>query len=68
MEKRHLFANKLYIAEMNREKELQKKLDIIRQHVGFLFLLNNFIFLLSVLYYRFKITKNMLLAYKYQLH
>lgn len=50
MEKRHLFANKLYIAEMNREKELQKKLDIIRQHVGFLFLLNNFIFLLSVLY------------------
>lgn len=34
MEKKHIFANKLYIAEMNREKELQKKLDIIRKHVG----------------------------------
>lgn len=33
MEKRHVFANKLYIAEMNREKELQKKLDICRKHV-----------------------------------
>lgn len=36
MEKRHVFANKLYIAEMNRERELQKKLDIIRKHVGFI--------------------------------
>lgn len=34
MEKRHVFANKLYVAEMNRERELQKKLDIIRKHVG----------------------------------
>lgn len=36
MEKRHVFANKLYMAELNREKELQKKLDAIRKHVRFL--------------------------------
>lgn len=35
MEKRHVFQNKLYIAELNRERELQKKLDVIRKHVGF---------------------------------
>lgn len=33
MEKRHVFANKLYMAELNRERELQKKLDAIRKHV-----------------------------------
>lgn len=36
MEKLHIFENKLFLAEQNREKELQKKLDTIRMHVGFL--------------------------------
>lgn len=39
MEKLHIFENKLFLAEQNREKELQKKLDTIRMHVGFLPLL-----------------------------
>lgn len=33
MELKHIFENKLYAAELNREKELQKKLDPIRKHV-----------------------------------
>lgn len=33
MEKLHVFENKLFIAEQNREKEIQKKLEIIRRHV-----------------------------------
>lgn len=33
MEKLHLFENKLFIAEQNREKEIQKKLDTLRRHV-----------------------------------
>lgn len=37
VEKMNVFENKLFIAEQNREKELQKKLDSIRRHVGFLF-------------------------------
>lgn len=35
MEKLHVFENKLFIAEQNREKEIQKKLDNIRRHVRF---------------------------------
>lgn len=30
-----IIENKLYAAEINREKEIQKKLEIIRNHVGF---------------------------------
>lgn len=37
MEKLHVFENKLFIAEQNREKEIQKKLDSIRKHVRFVF-------------------------------
>lgn len=36
MEKLHVFENKLFIAEQNREKEIQKKLENIRRHVRFL--------------------------------
>lgn len=35
MEKLHIFENKLFNAEQNREKELQKKLDTLRRRVGF---------------------------------
>lgn len=35
MEKLHIFENKLFLAEQNREKGLQKKLATIRRHVGF---------------------------------
>lgn len=38
MEKLHIFENKLFLAEQNREKEIQKKLDSIRRHVGFTFI------------------------------
>lgn len=34
MEKRHVFENKLFLAELKREKELQKKLETIRKHVS----------------------------------
>lgn len=36
LEKLHVFENKLFIAEQNREKEIQKKLENIRRHVCFL--------------------------------
>lgn len=35
LEKRHVFENKLFIAEQNREKEIQRKLENIRKHVCF---------------------------------
>lgn len=38
MEKLHIFENKLFQAEQKRDKELQKKLDTIRRHVGFFFI------------------------------
>lgn len=38
-EKTRIIENKLSTAEQNREKELQKKLENIRKHVGFLQLL-----------------------------
>lgn len=34
-----VIENKLYLAEQNREKEIQKKLENIRKHVGFCFCL-----------------------------
>lgn len=34
MEIKHVFENKLFLAELKREKELQKKLDNIRKHVS----------------------------------
>lgn len=44
MEKLHVFENKLFIAEQNREKEIQKKLDNIRRHVRFCILILYFTF------------------------
>lgn len=35
LEKLHVFENKLFVAEQNREKEIQKKLENIRKHVRF---------------------------------
>lgn len=37
LEKKHLFENKLFLAEQKREQELKKKLDNIRKHVSILF-------------------------------
>lgn len=32
---KNLIENKLFVAEQNREKELQKRLENLRKHVGF---------------------------------
>lgn len=34
LEKKHVFENKLFLAEIKRERELQKKLESIRKHVS----------------------------------
>lgn len=34
LEKKHIFENKLFLAEMKREKELKRKLENIRKHVS----------------------------------
>lgn len=39
LEKKHLFENKLFLAEQKREQEIKKKLDNIRKHVRIFFLI-----------------------------
>lgn len=66
MEKLHIFENKLFLAEQNREKELQKKLDTIRMHVGFLpslfpdykfeFYFRSHVFFSNVIFNEFKLS------------
>jgi hypothetical protein len=37
-EQTRIIENKLFVAEQNREREIQKKLDNIRKHVGLFFI------------------------------
>lgn len=48
IEKLHVFENKLFNAEQNREKEIQKKLENLRRHVRFLSFCINFVVVESV--------------------
>lgn len=38
-ESTRIYENKLFVAEQNREKEIQKKLENIKKHVGFFFVI-----------------------------
>lgn len=38
-ESTRIYENKLFVAEQNREKEIQKKLENIKKHVGFFYFL-----------------------------
>lgn len=67
MEKLHIFENKLYLAEQNREKELQKKLDTIRLHVGFIchsIFVVDFVVFFNVNLHPYKSTSSMLELHK----
>lgn len=46
-ESTRIYENKLFVAEQNREKEIQKKLENIKKHVGFFFFYCLIKFLLS---------------------
>lgn len=54
---KNLIENKLFVAEQNREKELQKRLENLRKHVGlggWMLCLNSFLSLIT----RFKLVCN----------